>query len=94
MLFTAWAGEKVFKKEALGGGDIKLIAATGSVLGWSGIIGPILLGSLGGGVLALGLLAVKKKKLGETLPFGPFLSLGAYVVCLFPQLCTDLLGFK
>ncbi len=86
MLFLAWAGEKAFKKEALGGGDIKLIAATAAVLGWQGIVGPLLIGSLGGGIVALILLILKKKKLGETLPFGPFLSLGAYVTCLFPTL--------
>ncbi len=92
MLLMAWAGEKVFKKEAMGGGDIKLIAATAAVLGWQGILGPLLIGSIGGGAVAMLLLVLKKKKLGEAIPFGPFLSLGAYVVCLFPGLLPTLLG--
>ena len=86
MLGLAWIGEKAFKKEALGGGDIKLIAAFAAVLGWIGILGPLLLGSLSGGLVALILLLMKKKRLGETLPFGPFLSLGAYLTCLFPTI--------
>ena len=92
MLFLAWAGEKVFKKEALGGGDIKLIAATGALLGWQGVLGPLLIGSVAGGFVALTLLLLKKKKLGESLPFGPFLSLGAYFVCLFPGFLPALLN--
>ncbi len=84
MFFIAWCGEKLFKKEALGGGDIKLIAATAAVLGWRGIYGPLLVGSLTGGLVGLVLLLSRKKKLGETLPFGPFLSLGAYLTSLFP----------
>ena len=85
MLLLAYAGEKTFKKEALGGGDIKLIAASAAVLGWAGIVGPLLFGSFSGGAVALVLLLMKKKKLGETLPFGPFLSLGIYFSCLFPE---------
>jgi leader peptidase (prepilin peptidase)/N-methyltransferase len=91
MLLMAWIGEKTFKKEALGGGDIKLIAGTAAVLGWPGIFGPLFIGSMGGGLCALLLLILKKKKLGETLPFGPFLSLGAYWTCLFPAWYTFLI---
>jgi len=83
-LLLAYAGEKIFTKEALGGGDIKLIAASAAVFGWAGIAGPLFLGSLSGGLMALILLILKKKKLGETLPFGPFLSLGIYFTCFFP----------
>ena len=90
MLGLAYAGEKAFKKEALGGGDVKLIAASGAILGWPGVSAPLFLGSLTGGIAALMLLVLKKKKLGETLPFGPFLSLGIYVTCLYPPWWTFL----
>lgn len=90
MLLVAWLGEKAFKKEALGGGDIKLIAGTAAMLGWKGICGPLFIGSLAGGLAALLLMIGGKKRLGETLPFGPFLSLGAYVACLSPDFWTAL----
>jgi leader peptidase (prepilin peptidase)/N-methyltransferase len=85
MYFLAYAGEKAFKKEALGGGDVKLIAASGTILGGIGIIGPLFIGSIVGGLTAIILLLRKKKRFGETLPFGPFLSLGIYFTCLFPD---------
>jgi leader peptidase (prepilin peptidase)/N-methyltransferase len=94
MLALAWGGEKAFKKEALGGGDLKLIAASGAILGWQGVIGPLLIGSLSGAFVAVILLLLKKKKLGETLPFGPFLSLGAYLTCLFPAWYVQLISQK
>ena len=92
MLGMGWLGGRVFRKEALGGGDVKLVAGTAAVLGWEGVLGPLLIGSISGGLVALVLLVLKKKRLGETLPFGPFLSLGAYCVCLFPRLLLILLS--
>ena len=91
MFLLAYAGEKAFKKEALGGGDVKLIAASGCVLGWIGIAGPLFVGSLAGGLTAIILLIARKKRMGETLPFGPFLALGIYLTCLFPYGWTFLI---
>ena len=85
MFALAYAGGKVFKKEALGGGDVKLIAASGALLGWMGVIGSLLIGSLTGGLVASVLLLRGQKRMGETLPFGPFLAIGIYWMCLFPS---------
>ncbi|MBI4345542.1 MAG: prepilin peptidase [Elusimicrobia bacterium] len=70
-------GEWVFKKEAMGGGDIKLLAGVGA---WTGALGAFdclivasLLGSLYGGAL----LARRKVKRQDPIPFGPFLSAAA-----------------
>lgn len=90
LLLLAWGGEKMFKKEALGGGDVKLIAGMAAMMGWLGLIGPLFLGSLAGGAAAIGLILAGKKRLGETLPFGPFLSFGAYMACLFPSILIRL----
>jgi leader peptidase (prepilin peptidase)/N-methyltransferase len=84
MIALAWVGEKLFRKEALGGGDIKLVAAFGAFLGWGGILGSLLWGSLLGGITGIGLILLHKKKRNETIPFGPFLSLGAYAACQLP----------
>lgn len=91
MMLLAWSGEKIFKKEALGGGDIKLISALGAFLGWDGVVGPLLLGSLLGGFVGGLLLLFKKIKKKETIPFGPFLSVGAYVSGLYPSWWVSLI---
>ena len=84
MILMAWIGEKIFRKEALGGGDIKLMGALGAMLGWNGLVTSLALGSLLGGFVGILLLLLKLKKRGDALPFGPFLSLGAYAGCFFP----------
>lgn len=67
------------KEEGMGGGDIKLLAWIGAVLGWKAIpfviISSSLLGSLGGGLTALR----QKKGLKTVIPFGPYLALGALI---------------
>jgi len=86
MLTLAWAGEKIFKKEALGGGDIKLLAACGAVLGWNGVISTLFFGSVLGGLFGIGMMAIGKKKWGETIPFGPFLNAGMAIGFFYPRL--------
>lgn len=67
------------KEEGMGGGDIKLLAWIGAVLGWKAIpfviISSSLIGSLGGGLAALR----QRKGLKTVIPFGPYLALGALI---------------
>lgn len=84
MFLMAWVGEKLFKKEALGGGDIKLVAAAGAILGWNGLLGSILLGSIIGSIFGVLLIILHRKNRNEFIPFGPFLCLGVYLTCLRP----------
>jgi leader peptidase (prepilin peptidase)/N-methyltransferase len=74
-LFCLW----VLKKEALGGGDIKLMAFAGLVIGWKLIIPAYLIGVVTGAVAGIILMAVGKKKRGDEIPFGPFLCFGVLV---------------
>jgi len=74
----SYTGRKIFKKEALGEGDIKLAAGLGVFLGPYKFLFSLFIGSLAGTFLSLILIYIlKKKKWGEYLPFGPFLSFGA-----------------
>ena len=70
------------KEEGMGGGDIKLLAWIGAVLGWKAIpfviIVSSLVGTLGGALIALR----QKKGMKTVIPFGPYLALGA-VIYLF-----------
>jgi len=70
-------GDIAFKKESLGGGDIKLIALIGLVLGLSPSIFSILISS----ILALIYAIFTKHK--KEIPFGPFLLIGALIIFYF-----------
>jgi leader peptidase (prepilin peptidase)/N-methyltransferase len=70
------AGRWAFKEEAMGGGDIKMMAMVGAFVGWQGVLLTIFLGALAGTAIFLPLTLLGRKKL---VPFGVFLSLGAGV---------------
>jgi leader peptidase (prepilin peptidase)/N-methyltransferase len=69
----------VFKEEAMGGGDIKMMAMVGSFVGWKGVLLTLLLGALLGSLVFVP-LSFKRKRL---VPFGVFLALGAAVTFVF-----------
>ena len=71
---VAVAGEWVFKQEAMGGGDIKMMAMVGAFLGWQGTLLTMFLGALIGSLIFVPLALAGHKKL---VPFGIFLALGA-----------------
>lgn len=77
--FVAWAGEKAFKKEAMGGGDIKMMAMIGAFLGGWGMALSLFLGAVLGAVI-FGPISLKT---GKLVPFGIFLAAGAAVAFLF-----------
>jgi len=81
----AVAGEKIFKKEAMGGGDIKMMAMVGGFIGWKGIILTTFLGSLLGSVIGVLTMIFAGKERGSLIPFGPFLAAGAAVSLIFGQ---------
>ncbi|OGR79496.1 MAG: hypothetical protein A3I11_03755 [Elusimicrobia bacterium RIFCSPLOWO2_02_FULL_39_32] len=78
MTLVRWSGEKIFKKEALGLGDIKLMGAVGCWLGWQGTNLALILACASGTFFILPFLILKKLESNSTIPFGPFLSLGSF----------------
>jgi leader peptidase (prepilin peptidase)/N-methyltransferase len=66
-------GEWVFKEEAMGGGDIKMMAMVGAFVGWQGVLLTVFLGALLGTLIFVP-LTLRKKRL---VPFGVFLAVGA-----------------
>lgn len=71
---VAILGEWMFKQEAMGGGDIKMMAMVGAFLGWQGTLLTIFLGALIGSLIFVPLTLAGHKKL---VPFGIFLAIGA-----------------
>ncbi len=79
MWILAIAGEKLFKKEAMGGGDLKFLAGIGTLLGWQGAVSTLMLGSVFGSVYGVSLILLKKAGRSDPIPFGPFLAAGALI---------------
>jgi leader peptidase (prepilin peptidase)/N-methyltransferase len=75
-------GGALYGQDAMGEGDLNLIALVGAFLGWRAIVVTILVGCLTGSVVGLWLIASKRLGRRQHIPFGPFLALGA-VVALF-----------
>lgn len=71
----------VTKGNGIGGGDIKLMAASGLLLGWQNIILALMLGSIAGSVIHLTLMKLKRR--GRVLAFGPYLALGIFLSMLY-----------
>jgi leader peptidase (prepilin peptidase)/N-methyltransferase len=65
------------KRDAMGGGDLKMMAMVGSFLGWRGVLLTIFLGSLAGSLVYLPSL-LRRDKFRE-VPFGVFLAMGGVV---------------
>lgn len=72
-----------FKVQAMGGGDLKLMAAVGPLIGLVPVIFSYLAAFILGGVITLVLLIAGKKKMTDSIPFGPFLVIGIYLSMIF-----------
>jgi leader peptidase (prepilin peptidase)/N-methyltransferase len=79
LLVVALIGEKIFKKEAMGMGDVKLLAAIGAFLGWEATLFTVFVSSVAGGVLGLILVLASKKGWQSRIPYGPYIALGTLV---------------
>jgi leader peptidase (prepilin peptidase)/N-methyltransferase len=77
---VAWLGLRIFRKEAMGGGDIKMMAMVGTFVGWHGVLLTIFLGALLGTIIFVPINLINRDKL---VPFGIFLAVGAAATWLF-----------
>ena len=75
-------GKAVFKRDAVGGGDVVFGMMAGVFLGWKLTILMIFLASLFGSLVSIPLLLMGKTVSGRAIPFGPFLAV-ALVITLF-----------
>jgi leader peptidase (prepilin peptidase)/N-methyltransferase len=77
-----WLFKLVTGKEGMGYGDFKLLAAIGAWLGWKVLPVVILLSSVIGAVVGIGLIVLARRGRSVPIPFGPYLA-GAGLVALF-----------
>lgn len=81
----AAGGEWLFKKEAMGGGDVKLMAGIGACIGGVGAFDAMMVASFLGSIYGVSLMLRGTLKRSDPIPFGPFLSAAA-VFSLFLRL--------
>ncbi len=82
LYLIAVIAEFFLKKEAMGGGDVKLLAMFGAFLGFRGVLWALMMGSFAGSIAGI---YFKFKKKEEQIPFGPFLGLGAIFYIFYGQ---------
>jgi leader peptidase (prepilin peptidase)/N-methyltransferase len=83
---SLWAVAEIYYRvrheEGLGMGDVKMLAMIGAFLGWRLVLLTLVLGSLSGTIVGLGILLLKRESMKYALPFGTFLALGAIVAAV------------
>ncbi len=84
-------GKLIFRREAMGIGDVKFMAALGGFLGWQPLLLTFFMAPLFGSVVGL-IYMVRTKD--HHIPYGPFLSTAAAVTMLWGDRIFALLGFS
>lgn len=93
----ALLGDWLFKKESMGGGDIKMAAALGALLGWKNVLLVFFVSALIGLLVSIVVMVFSAKFRRERmLPFGPFLALAGFFAMIYGErtikLYTDYLA--
>jgi leader peptidase (prepilin peptidase) / N-methyltransferase len=85
LYLIAEIGGVIFKKEAMGFGDVKLLGAIGAFLGWKAVLFTILMSSLIGSVVGVSLILLGGREWQSRIPYGPYLAAAAVVWVLWGQ---------
>ncbi len=78
-----WAFKLATGREGMGYGDFKLLAALGTWLGWTMLPLIILLSSIVGAVVGIGLIVFKSHGRENPIPFGPYLAAAGLIALMF-----------
>lgn len=84
LLFLGWAFEKIMGKPSMGGGDVKLAGAMGTLLGPGYLfLSYFLLAVVSGAVIGVAVMALKLRGRRDYIPFGPMLAAAGIVMLLW-----------
>lgn len=86
-----WLFSKLFKKDALGFGDVKLMGAVGAFFGPTAVLFALIVSSIVGSVVGIALIVRGKARLGgfTAVPYGPFIAMATLVWMFWgPQLVS------
>lgn len=91
VLAIALFGMFIFRREAMGLGDVKLMAMVGAFFGWKVVLVAFVLSPFIGLLYGIPLLVTKGE---HVMPYGPFLSIGAVLALLFrTELCAAMVTY-
>ena len=78
-------GSKAFKREAMGLGDVFLMGAVGALFGPVAVLVTLILSSVFGSIVGLGMVALAKTRFGRfvEIPYGPYICLGCLAWMFF-----------
>lgn len=84
LYLVAVLGDWAFKKESMGGGDIKMAAMLGAFLGWQKVIFVFFASAVIGLIISLVLIYFSKKiRSTRIIPYGPFLAIAAMIAVIY-----------
>lgn len=84
LMLVAIAGSLIYRTDdAMGMGDVKLLAPIGVFLGWKLGIAALFFSILLAGVVSLLLILLRLKGKKDTIPFGPFIVVGTFVTIMW-----------
>jgi leader peptidase (prepilin peptidase)/N-methyltransferase len=88
-----WLFKLVTGKEGMGYGDFKLLAALGAWFGWQALVAMVLMASVIGAVVGIGMKVFDNLREGGYVPFGPFLAGAGFAALIFgPQAILNVVG--
>lgn len=85
ILIIGLTGSVIFKRDAMGGGDVKLAAMIGAFIGWRYTVISLFLGFFLGALAGIFLVFSKIKSREDMVPFGPFIVLGSLITLLYGE---------
>ena len=79
----------IISRGGMGWGDVKMAGLMGLATGFPIIFVALFIGIVIGGLVAIGLILLKLRGRKDTIPFGPFLAIGAMAALLWGNIIWD-----